>query len=191
MQGGGAQRRSGVRSLAPRGDASRRAASFRLPYPIVLVLAVSSSASCPASPDHARADVIFYWCLPVALPAAWVTSCAEFSFHFVSIALLAWIGRPHRGCIAFLAPFILPSSIGAPGSCSAGVSPPTEPATGSAPDGLPLAIVDVLEGREPGERRHRTVGLNSAFRISSPHAATPCTRCCASPAGRLGLAVGS
>jgi len=154
MQGGGAQAAQlvfVVLLLAVIAFAAL-ARKLRLPYPIVLVLAGLVVSFLPGLPRITlEPDVIFYVVLPPLLyAAAWVTSWREFSFHFVSIALLAvgLVAFTVAG-IAFLAPFILPSFDWRTGFVLGAVVSTTDAIAATAIArrmGLPRRIVDVLEG---------------------------------------------
>src|SRR5690348_6779459 len=68
------------------------ARKLKTPYPIVLVIGGLILSFIPSIPKIALdPDVIFFIILPPLLyNAAWLTSWREFSYHFVSIFLLAF-----------------------------------------------------------------------------------------------------
>src|SRR5215467_5774436 len=70
---------------------------LRLPYPIVLVIAGTLLGFVPGIPTiKLEPDAVFFLVLPPLLyAAAWLTSWREFSYHLVSILLLAF------GLVAF------------------------------------------------------------------------------------------
>src|SRR5712671_5849979 len=73
------------------------ARKLRTPYPIILVIGGALLGFVPAIPNvPLNPDVIFFVILPPLLyAAAWLTSWREFSYHMVSILLLAF------GLVAF------------------------------------------------------------------------------------------
>ena len=73
------------------------ARKLQTPYPIILVIAGALLGFVPAIPNiPLNPDLIFFVILPPLLyAAAWVTSWREFSYHLVSILMLAF------GLVAF------------------------------------------------------------------------------------------
>src|SRR5438874_7117962 len=73
------------------------ARKLKIPYPIVLVIGGTLVGFIPGHPRVAlNPDLVFYAILPPLLyAAAWATSWREFSYHLVSILLLAF------GLVAF------------------------------------------------------------------------------------------
>src|SRR5439155_1575456 len=99
------------------------ARKLKIPYPIVLVIGGTLVGFIPGHPRVAlNLDLVFYVILPLLLyAAAWETSWREFSYHLVSILLLAlglvtgwvvnWIERriddgPIEIAISILVPYV-------------------------------------------------------------------------------------
>ncbi len=125
---------------------------LRIPYPIVLVIAGTLLGFVPGIPKITlNPDVIFFVFLPPLLySAAWVTSWREFSYHMVSILMLAF------GLVAFTvfgiaaaAQWLFPGFDWRLGFVLGAVVAPTDAlaATSIAERvGLPKRVVDILEG---------------------------------------------
>ncbi len=125
---------------------------LRLPYPIVLVIAGTLLGFVPGIPRiKLDPDVVFFVVLPPLLySAAWLTSWREFSYHLVSILLLAF------GLVAFTvlgvaagAHWLFPGFDWKIGFVLGAVIAPTDAlaATSIAKRiGLQKRIVDILEG---------------------------------------------
>jgi monovalent cation/hydrogen antiporter len=125
---------------------------LRLPYPIVLVIAGTLLGFVPGIPRIALdPDLVFFVVLPPLLySAAWLTSWREFSYHLVSILLLAF------GLVAFTvfgvaagAHWLFPGFDWRIGFVLGAVIAPTDAlaATSIAKRlGLRKQIVDILEG---------------------------------------------
>ena len=128
------------------------ARKLKIPYPIVLVIGGTLLGFIPGIPRVAlNPDLVFYVILPPLLySAAWKTSWREFSYHLVSILLLAF------GLVSFT---VIGVALGAPllfsgfdwkiGLVLGAVIAPTDAlaATSIAQRiGLPKRITDILEG---------------------------------------------
>jgi monovalent cation/hydrogen antiporter len=125
---------------------------LRLPYPILLVIAGTLLGFVPGIPSiKLDPDVVFFVVLPPLLfSAAWLTSWREFSYHLVSILLLAF------GLVAFTvlgvaagAMWLFPGFDWKVGFVLGAVIAPTDAlaATSIAKRiGLRKQIVDILEG---------------------------------------------
>src|SRR5882762_11918376 len=128
------------------------AKKLKTPYPIVLVIGGLMLSFVPGIPRiNLNPDVVFFVILPPLLySAAWLTSWREFSYHLVSILLLAF------GLVTFTvlgvaasAQWFLPGFDWRMGFVLGAVVAPTDAiaATSIAKRvGLPKRIVDVLEG---------------------------------------------
>src|SRR6266699_988411 len=128
------------------------ARKLRIPYPIVLVVAGTLLGLIPGIPKVAlNPDLVFYVILPPLLySAAWETSWREFSYHLVSILLLAFglVSFTVIG-VAFGAQWIFPGFDWKIGLVLGAVVAPTDAlaATSIAQRiGLPKRITDILEG---------------------------------------------
>src|SRR5262245_15402792 len=125
---------------------------LQVPYPIVLVIVGTLLSLVPGIPRiKLDPDVVFFVVLPpLLLSAAWFTSWREFSYHFVSILLLAF------GLVAFTvlgvaagASWLFPGFDWRSGFILGAVIAPTDAlaATSIAKRiGLRKEIVDILEG---------------------------------------------
>jgi Na+/H+ antiporter len=128
------------------------ARKLRTPYPIILVIAGALLGFVPGIPKITlNPDVIFFVILPPLLyAAAWATSWREFSYHLVSILMLAF------GLVAFTvlgvsaaAEWLFPGFDWRLGFVLGAIIAPTDAlaATSIAKRiGLPKRIVDILEG---------------------------------------------
>jgi monovalent cation/hydrogen antiporter len=128
------------------------ARKLQIPYPIVLVIGGALLGFVPGIPKIVlNPDVIFLVVLPPLLySAAWLTSWRQFSYHLVSILLLAF------GLVAFTvfgvaaaAPWLFAGFDWRLGFVLGAVIAPTDAlaATSIAKRiGLPKRVVDVLEG---------------------------------------------
>src|SRR5580765_4496737 len=128
------------------------ARKLHTPYPIILVIAGALLGFVPGIPKiPLNPDFIFFVILPPLLyAAAWVTSWREFSYHLVSILLLAF------GLVAFTvlgvstaAHWLFPGFDWRLGFVLGAIIAPTDAlaATSIAKRiGLPKRIVDILEG---------------------------------------------
>ncbi len=128
------------------------ARKLQTPYPIILVIAGALLGFVPAIPKiPLNPDVIFFIILPPLLyAAAWVTSWREFSYHLVSILMLAF------GLVAFTvfgvsaaAHWLFPGFDWRIGFVLGAIVAPTDAiaATSIAKRiGLPQRIVHILEG---------------------------------------------
>jgi monovalent cation/hydrogen antiporter len=131
------------------GELARR---LKTPYPIVLVVGGLLVSFIPGIPRiMLNPDVIFLVVLPPLLfSAAWLTSWREFSFHFVSIFLLAFglVGFTVLG-VAYAAPWFLPGFDWRMGLVLGAVVAPTDAIAAASIAkriGLPKRVVDILEG---------------------------------------------
>jgi CPA1 family monovalent cation:H+ antiporter len=128
------------------------ARKLQTPYPIILVIAGALLGFVPAIPNvPLNPDLIFFVILPPLLyAAAWVTSWREFSYHLVSILMLAF------GLVAFTvagvsaaAHFLFPGFDWRIGFVLGAIIAPTDAIAATAIAnrvGLPKRIVDILEG---------------------------------------------
>ena len=128
------------------------ARKLQTPYPIILVIAGTLLGFVPGIPKISlNPDVIFFVILPPLLyAAAWATSWREFSYHLVSILMLAF------GLVAFTvlgvsaaAQWLFPGFDWRLGFVLGAIVAPTDAiaATSIAKRiGLPKRIVDILEG---------------------------------------------
>ena len=128
------------------------ARKLKTPYPIVLVLGGLLLSFVPGIPRITlNPDLIFFIILPPLLfSAAWLTSWREFSYHIVSICLLAFglvtftvIGVTQAGR------WVLPGFDWRVGLVLGAVVAPTDAIAATAIArrvGLPKRIVDILEG---------------------------------------------
>src|SRR5947209_2733997 len=128
------------------------ARKLQTPYPIVMVIGGLLLSVIPGIPNiHLNPDVVFFVILPPLLySAAWITSWREFSYHFVSIFLLAF------GLVTFtvigvsqVANWFLPGFDWRAGLVLGAIAAPTDAiaATSIAKRlGLPKQMVDILEG---------------------------------------------
>ena len=128
------------------------ARKLQTPYPIILVIAGALLGFVPGIPKITlNPDVIFFIILPPLLyAAAWATSWREFSYHLVSILMLAF------GLVAFTvfgisaaAQWLFPGFDWRLGFVLGAIIAPTDAlaATSIAKRiGLPKRIVDILEG---------------------------------------------
>jgi CPA1 family monovalent cation:H+ antiporter len=128
------------------------ARKLQTPYPIILVIAGTLLGFVPGIPRITlNPDVIFFVILPPLLySAAWLTSWREFSYHLVSILMLAF------GLVAFtvfgvsaVAQWLFPGFDWRLGFVLGAIVAPTDAlaATSVAKRiGLPKRIVDILEG---------------------------------------------
>src|SRR6266568_3254606 len=128
------------------------ARKLKIPYPIVLVIGGTLVGFIPGHPRVAlNPDLVFYAILPPLLyAAAWETSWREFSYHLVSILLLAFglVSFTVIG-VAFGAQWIFPGFDWKIGLVLGAVVAPTDAlaATSIAQRiGLPKRITDILEG---------------------------------------------
>ncbi len=128
------------------------ARKLKIPYPIVLVIGGTLVGFIPGHPRVAlNPDLVFYVILPPLLyAAAWETSWREFSYHLVSILLLAFglVSFTVIG-VAFGAQWIFPGFDWKIGLVLGAVVAPTDAlaATSIAQRiGLPKRITDILEG---------------------------------------------
>src|SRR6266849_8485887 len=125
---------------------------LKIPYPIVLLIGGTLVGFIPGHPRVAlNPDLVFYVILPPLLyAAAWETSWREFSYHLVSILLLAFglVSFTVIG-VAFGAQWIFPGFDWKIGLVLGAVVAPTDAlaATSIAQRiGLPKRITDILEG---------------------------------------------
>ncbi len=128
------------------------ARKLQTPYPIILVIAGTLLGFVPGIPKVSlNPDVIFFVILPPLLySAAWLTSWREFSYHLVSILMLAF------GLVAFTvfgvsaaAQWLFPGFDWRLGFVLGAIIAPTDAlaATSIAKRiGLPKRAVDILEG---------------------------------------------
>ena len=128
------------------------ARKLKIPYPIVLVIGGTLLGFIPGIPRvQLNPDIVFYVVLPPLLyAAAWETSWRDFSYHLVSILLLAF------GLVSFTvigvalgAPWLFPGFDWKIGLVLGAVVAPTDAlaATSIAQRiGLPKRITDILEG---------------------------------------------
>ncbi len=128
------------------------ARKLKIPYPIVLVIGGTLLGFIPGIPRvQLNPDIVFYVILPPLLyAAAWETSWRDFSYHLVSILLLAF------GLVSFTvigvalgAPWLFPGFDWKIGLVLGAVVAPTDAlaATSIAQRiGLPKRITDILEG---------------------------------------------
>ena len=128
------------------------ARKLRTPYPIILVIAGALLGFVPAIPSvPLNPDVVFFVILPPLLySAAWLTSWRDFSYHIVSILMLAF------GLVAFTvlgvsaaAHWFFPGFDWRLGVVLGAIIAPTDAlaATSIAKRiGLPKRVVDILEG---------------------------------------------
>jgi CPA1 family monovalent cation:H+ antiporter len=128
------------------------ARKLKIPYPIVLVIGGTLLGFIPGIPRvQLNPDIVFYVVLPPLLyAAAWETSWRDFSYHLVSILLLAF------GLVSFTvigvalgAPWLFPGFDWKIGLVLGAVVAPTDAlaATSIAQRiGLPKRISDILEG---------------------------------------------
>jgi Na+/H+ antiporter len=128
------------------------ARKLQIPYPIVLVIGGALLGFVPGIPKIVlNPDIIFLVVLPPLLySAAWLTSWREFSYHLISILLLAF------GLVAFTvfgvaaaAPWLFSGFDWRMGFVLGAVIAPTDAlaATSIAKRiGLPKRVVDILEG---------------------------------------------
>jgi Na+/H+ antiporter len=128
------------------------ARKLQTPYPIILVIAGTLLGFVPGIPKISlNPDVIFFVILPPLLySAAWLTSWREFSYHLVSILMLAF------GLVAFTvfgvsaaAQWLFPGFDWRLGFVLGAIIAPTDAlaATSIAKRiGLPKRAVDILEG---------------------------------------------
>ena len=128
------------------------ARKLQIPYPIVLVIGGALLGLVPGIPQIVlNPDLVFLVILPPLLySAAWLTSWREFSYHLVSILLLAFglVGFTVFG-VAAAAPWLFAGFDWRLGFVLGAVIAPTDAlaATSIAKRiGLPKRIVDVLEG---------------------------------------------
>src|SRR6266481_4272214 len=124
---------------------------LRLPYPIVLVIVGTLLGFVPGIPKITlNPDVVFFVILPPLLyAAAWLTSWREFSYHLVSILMLAF------GLVAFtvlgvsaVAQWLFPGFDWRLGFVLGAIVAPTDAIAATAIAnriGLPKRIVDILE----------------------------------------------
>jgi CPA1 family monovalent cation:H+ antiporter len=125
---------------------------LRLPYPIVLVIAGTLLGFVPGIPGvKLGPDVVFFVVLPPLLySAAWLTSWREFSYHLVSILLLAF------GLVAFtvfgvaaMAHWLFPGFDWKMGFVLGAVIAPTDALAAASIAkriGLRKQLVDILDG---------------------------------------------
>ena len=128
------------------------ARKLKIPYPIVLVIGGTLLGFIPGIPRvQLNPDIVFYVVLPPLLyAAAWETSWRDFSYHLVSILLLAF------GLVSFTvigvalgAPWLFPGFDWKIGLALGAVVAPTDAlaATSIAQRiGLPKRITNILEG---------------------------------------------
>jgi Na+/H+ antiporter len=128
------------------------ARKLKTPYPIVLVIAGTLLGFVPGIPKISlNPDVVFFVILPPLLyAAAWLTSWREFSYHLVSILMLAF------GLVAFtvlgvsaVAQWLFPGFDWRLGFVLGAIVAPTDAIAATAIAnriGLPKRIVDILEG---------------------------------------------
>jgi len=128
------------------------ARKLAVPYPIVLVLGGLLLSFIPGIPKVTlNPDLVFFVILPPLLfSAAWLTSWREFSYHMVSICMLAFglvtftiLGVTHAGRL------FLPNFDWRVGLVLGAIVAPTDAiaATSIAKRlGLPRRMVDILEG---------------------------------------------
>src|SRR5256885_7877036 len=132
------------------------ARKLKIPYPIVLVIGGTLLGFIPGIPRvQLNPDIVFYVILPPLLyAAAWETSWRDFSYHLVSILLLAF------GLVSFTvigvalgAPWLFPGFDWKIGLVLGAVVAPTDAlaATSIAQRiGLPKRITHILEGESLG-----------------------------------------
>src|SRR5213082_215364 len=128
------------------------ARKLKTPYPIVLVVSGLLLSFVPGIPKITlNPDVVFFIILPPLLySAAWLTSWREFSYHLVSIFMLAFglvtftvIGVTQAGR------WLLPGFDWRVGLVLGAVVAPTDAIAATAIAsrvGLPKRIVEILEG---------------------------------------------
>ena len=128
------------------------AQKLRLPYPIVLVVAGTLLGFVPGIPSiKLDPNLVFFVVLPPLLySAAWLTSWREFSYHLVSILLLAFglVGFTVFA-VAAVAHWLFPGFDWRLGVVLGAVIAPTDAlaaTTIAKRIGLPKQIVDILEG---------------------------------------------
>lgn len=128
------------------------AQKLRLPYPIVLVVAGTLLGFAPGIPSiKLDPDLVFFVVLPPLLySAAWLISWRDFSYHMVSILLLAFglVGFTVFG-VAAVAHWLFPGFDWRLGVVLGAVIAPTDAlaaTTIAKRIGLPKQIVDILEG---------------------------------------------
>jgi Na+/H+ antiporter len=128
------------------------ARKLNTPYPIVLVIAGALLGFVPHIPKITlNPDLIFFVILPPLLyAAAWVTSWRDFSYHLVSILMLAFglVGFTVLG-ISLSAHWLFPGFDWRLGFVLGAIVAPTDAIAATAIAnriGLPKRIVDILEG---------------------------------------------
>src|SRR5690242_8736929 len=128
------------------------ARKLAVPYPIVLVIGGLLLSLVPGIPRVTlNPDIVFFVILPPLLySAAWLTSWRDFSYHLVSILLLAFglVAFTVFG-IAWAAPLLFAGFNWRLGFVLGAVIAPTDAlaATSIAKKiGLPKRVVDILEG---------------------------------------------
>src|SRR6266566_5045591 len=153
------------------------ARKLKIPYPIVLVIGGTLVGFIPGHPRVAlNPDLVFYVILPPLLyAAAWETSWREFSYHLVSILLLAFglVSFTVIG-VAFGAQWIFPGFDWKIGLVLGAVVAPTDAlaATSIAQRiGLPKRITDILEGESLVNDATGLLALEFGISILVPYVA--------------------
>src|SRR5712671_5648925 len=128
------------------------ARKLRTPYPIILVIGGALLGFVPAIPNvPLNPDVVFFVILPPLLfNAAWLTSWREFSYHLVSILLLAFglVTFTVLG-VTFAGHWFLADFDWRVGLVLGAVVAPTDAIAAASIAkriGLPKRVVDILEG---------------------------------------------
>lgn len=128
------------------------ARKLKTPYPIVLVIAGALLGFVPGIPKVTLdPDLVFFIILPPLLyAAAWLTSWREFSYHLVSILMLAFglVGFTVLG-VSLVATWLFPGFDWRLGFVLGAIVAPTDAIAATAIAnriGLPKRIVDILEG---------------------------------------------
>jgi Na+/H+ antiporter len=128
------------------------ARKLQTPYPIVLVIAGALLGFVPGIPEITlNADIVFFVILPPLLyAAAWATSWREFSYHLVSILMLAFglVGFTVLG-VSAAAHWLFPGFDWRLGFVLGAIVAPTDAIAATTIAhrvGLPKRIVDILEG---------------------------------------------